>query len=327
MPKSWIYRADRTELIRQLRLVELDTSGTVNEFRRRLSDYCTSHPEHRPATMPDIPAIHVALPPTPEPRAEIPDLPAPATHEDTPAKVMNQMRKWGCHFDGKDPVSFLERLEELQREYGYDGALLLRGLPEMLRGDALLWYRNNRAAWDTWEDFSDDFRDYYLPRRYYAQLRRDIQARTQGADEPYRKYATDVLTMMRRAGGYVEEDQLDLLYENMHPRYKLYVRRESVRRTAELRRQAEELEHINAQCRDRQPVPKPSASSAAAAYDKNECCWRCKQRGHTRFDCRRIARKFCSQCGKDGVYTRECHPPAGNATRTGDAATAPRSSE
>jgi hypothetical protein len=73
-------------------------------------------------------------------------------------------------------VSFLERLEELQREYGYDGALLLRGLPEMLRGDALLWYRNNRATGVTWEDFFDDFRDYYLPRRYYAQLRRDIQA-------------------------------------------------------------------------------------------------------------------------------------------------------
>ena len=136
-----------------------------------------------------------------------------------------------------------------------------------------------------------------------------------------------MLTMMRRAGGYVEEEQLDLLYENMHSRYKLYVRRESLRRPNELLRHAEEFEHINAQCRDRQPTPKPSASAAAAAYDKNECCWRCKQRGHTRFDCRRIARKFCSQCGKDGVYTRDCHPPPGNATRAGDVATALRSSE
>ncbi|XP_039303909.1 activity-regulated cytoskeleton associated protein 2-like [Solenopsis invicta] len=232
----------------------------------------------------DPPAINIAAP---EPTAP--------TESEPPAKVMNQIRKWGCHFDGKDPVSFLERIEELQAEYGYDGALLLRGLPEMLRGDALLWYRNNRTAWGTWQEFLGEFREYYLPRRYFSQLRRDIQARTQAPDEPYRKYATDVLTMMRRDGSYVEEEQLDFLYDNMHPRYKLYVRRDDVHRATEL------LRRISSQCRERQSASKPSANSAATAYDKNECCWWCNQRGHTRFECRRATRKFCSLCGKDNI--------------------------
>ena len=139
MPRSWIYRIGRPELIRQLAIVNLDTTGTVDEFRRRLSDYCRTQPEHRPAVnMIDPPEIRIAAPEPPAPGPPAPGPPAPAT-EEHPAKIMNQIRKWGCHFDGKDPVSFLERLEELQTEYGYDDALLLRGLPEMLRGDALSW--------------------------------------------------------------------------------------------------------------------------------------------------------------------------------------------
>lgn len=50
------------------------------------------------------------------------------------AKTMNQIRKWGCRFDGKDPVSFLEQVEELKEEYGYNRPQMLRGLPELLKG-------------------------------------------------------------------------------------------------------------------------------------------------------------------------------------------------
>lgn len=49
-----------------------------------------------------------------------------------------------------------------------------------------------------------------------------------------------------------------------------------------------------------------AAAAATTAYDPNECCWRCtKQRGHTWFDCRRIPHRFCSQCGKDRVLTKD----------------------
>ncbi|KMQ87323.1 hypothetical protein RF55_13420 [Lasius niger] len=73
--------------------------------------------------------------------------PTPARPD--PVIVLNQIRKWGLHFDGKDPFAFLERLDELKRAYGYTGNLLLLGVPELLRGDPLLWYRNNRDFWNT----------------------------------------------------------------------------------------------------------------------------------------------------------------------------------
>ncbi|XP_077280136.1 activity-regulated cytoskeleton associated protein 1-like [Temnothorax americanus] len=200
------------------------------------------------------------------------------------------------------------------------------GLPELLRGDALLWCRNNRSNWQGWEDFCADFREYYLPRRYRATLVREIQTRLQKPDEPYRKFATEMLTMMRRATGFAEDDQVEALYNNMHPRYQMYIRRDTVTRTRDILRLAEEFEHIEEQTQARQVItPKPAV--AAADYDRRECCWRCKQRGHTRFDCRRPPRRFCLQCGRDGVFTKDRHPPPGNAARAGEEAAVPRSSE
>lgn len=54
------------------------------------------------------------------------------------------------------------------------------------------------------------------------------------------------------------------------------------------------------------------ATMATAPYDSATYCWRCKQQGHTRLNCKRTAQKFCSQCGKNGVLTRDCHSPSRN---------------
>lgn len=155
---------------------------------------------------------------------------------------------------------------------GYDigGTQLLCGLFELLKGDALAWYRNNRGNW-TWEDFCQEFRDFYLPPRYQKQLIRDIQTRLQHADEPYRKFSTELATMMRRAGGYSNDEQLEMLYENMHPRYKLHIPRNSLTRVGELFKRAEEIEQLEIQCREWQKHAKP-APAAAVAYNHRECC-------------------------------------------------------
>lgn len=39
---------------------------------------------------------------------------------------------------------------------------MLRCLLEVLKGQALLWYRNNRTGWENWQEFEDCFRLYYL---------------------------------------------------------------------------------------------------------------------------------------------------------------------
>jgi len=202
---------------------------------------------------------------------------------------------------------------------------LLTGLPELLRGDTLLWYRNCRATWQTWEQFCEDLKDQYLPRGYQRQLRREIQRQKQ-PNESFKIYATIVLTMMRRAGGYTAQEQKDQMYENSDPDFQLYARIGEVTTLSELFRRAAEYETINQR---RKEYPKevkktPEANVATVQYDRSTCCWRCKQRGHTRLDCNRPPRKFCSRCGKNGVLPRDCHPPPGNDPRVGDKAAEPR---
>jgi len=51
-----------------------------------------------------------------------------------PAKVINQMRKWGLHFKGKDSWAFLERIEELKKNYEYTDQQFFRRLPATLPG-------------------------------------------------------------------------------------------------------------------------------------------------------------------------------------------------
>ena len=135
--------------------------------------------------------------------------------------------------------------------------------------------------------------------------------RTQKIDELFQKYATAVLTMMRRAGGYSTRDKLEQLYENADPELQLYVQLEDVRSVADLCARASKFEAIKERRteRTRESRKTETCAETTAAYDKNTCCWRCKQRGHHRRECQRPSRKFCSQCGKDGVLTRECHPP------------------
>lgn len=301
--------------------MDQDVDGGLDDLRKRMSSLVTESPERfrdieeliPPAkvtpeaeTKPRVADTRRLVQPTSPIASEAPDV----------VSAINQIRKWGCHFDGRDPISFLERIEELQAAYGLSSLEMLAGLPELLKGDALMWYRNHRAEWGDWDDFTRAFREQYLPRRYRTQLLRELQGRQQLENEPYTKYATHVLTLMRRAGRLSLAAQLEQLYEGLRPEYKLYVRRHDVDSVPDLAALAREYESI-ASTQKTGLTPATRAASTATTYNKEECCWRCKQRGHTRANCQRTPKKFCSQCGKDGVLTRECHPRPGNLPRAG----------
>jgi len=147
--KSWIYRLKKPQIILEAERRNLDISGTVNDIRRSLSRHLDEHPE-MPGTNP-TPAMVGPSPPSAlfiPPTSPLPPPPPAVLDSGTShSKAMNQIRKWGCHFDGREPLSFLERVSELQRQYQFSDELILDGLPELLRGKALLWHCNFREEW------------------------------------------------------------------------------------------------------------------------------------------------------------------------------------
>lgn len=75
--------------------------------------------------------------------------------------------------------------------------------------------------------------------------------------------------MMRRAGGYSQEDQLKILYENMNPDYQLYVPLKNVTSVEELEAKVAGIDKIQARRGKRTPQPEAARNRVAAvAYDR-----------------------------------------------------------
>lgn len=253
-----------TDLVRQNRTVAPDYS-----LRTRSE---TTYPKGRAASQAQylIPARYE------ESNAELngsPKFEAKGSNE--VASVCNLVRKWNIHFDGKrDPVSFIERLEELKEAYKVNGEDLLRALPELFQGSALLWQRNNRDNWTTYQEFRREFEFQFWPPGYQRKLDEELRRRTQGDKEPFRDFVTALTTLMRRRGGFLPQDKLDILYSNMRPEYKLTVRREDCRTVPELITQAEHYESYIRDIANFQPPPNPAqALIAETAYQGGRRGW------------------------------------------------------
>ena len=147
-PVAWVHGLLKAELEAMLAGLNLDTTGSLDDLRKRFKNYLKSKgaPEQKDAEVIQPTALGNAQGETPH------------------ALPCERVRKWGLNFNGEgDALSFLERIEELQECYTISNGDMLTALPELFRGKALLWYRNSKQAWSVWKDFIDDFKLQYLP--------------------------------------------------------------------------------------------------------------------------------------------------------------------
>ncbi|XP_064213878.1 uncharacterized protein LOC135266664 [Tribolium castaneum] len=284
----------------------------------------------------------------------------PVAHLD----FVNQIRKWNVTFDGKnDAVSFLERVEELAEEYMIPKNHLVRALPELLRNQAILWYRNQKSDIHSWNDFVRVFRAFYFPREYREGLEEEIFRRVQRPQENGRDFVIQLQTLIRRHGGWTRDQELNCIYKHLLPEYRQYIRKNDVRSVMELLDQIQEYEGLTQEIRRSKsdvkscmsttsnwtkakpgfsmstpqqtslqrpkPAPRPTwSSNSNKQSDLERLCWRCGQKGHTRLQCRQPAILFCSRCGRQGAKSIECPCPfkPGNSKGTAPekAPTSPR---
>lgn len=354
---SWVYQLSKEELMDVLQKYGLNDAGTVVEQRRRLVKFLR---EGRTADPPltietfltpigtaPLPATGTVLPPTGTTMMMTQATPSPQSTLGEPAP---KVHRWGLRFNGRnDPVEFLERLEEIILAEKISGDRVLPYMPQLLDGEAAMWFRNNRTTWNNWTQFVETFKIFYFPVRYQEDLEVEISRRLQRPAEPVMTYLTELQALMRRHGALSEERQLSWLYRNLLPEFRLHIRRSDFDSITTLSRAAREFEILKRETETtRRYRPQPMTSTVANSSPREPphingpnlteripenqrnvrktteprqspqnntsiVCWRCGEQGHFRTECTKPPKLFCSRCGKNGVMSRNCSC-SGNST-------------
>ncbi|KAL7286692.1 hypothetical protein TKK_0019075 [Trichogramma kaykai] len=121
---------------------------------------------------------------------------------------------------------------------------------------------------------------------------------------------------MRRRGGIPPSEQLDNIYYNMKAELQIYIKRSHIDTVESLIQEVETYEKLKGDAK-KMSITKETLTvdSPNNPFNRKDHRWNCKQRGHSRANCKNLCRKFCSVCGKDNVLTRNCHGPK-NETKT-----------
>lgn len=256
----------------------------------------------------------------------------PTTFRRNEMDVRDQVRKWGVTFDGgKGLQDFIERVDEMSQSYGIRGSQVIQCIPILLKDKALLWYRNNKRNWATWEEFVTDLKLFYMPSGVDIQLEEEIRNRTQGPKEPAKEYITKLQTLMRRHGQMSETARLERLYHNLRPEYKKYIKRTEFKNVNGLIQLCDTYEQLLIQEATYKPpknhsvIPetvynvsqgkkrKENDNMIINEYDHRRNCWKCGETGHIQSGCRNIRVLMCIFCGTRGRDTQSC-----NCTRPGN---------
>lgn len=165
---------------------------------------------------------------------------------------------WNLKFSGEeDPAAFLEQLEERIIAENIIPERILPQMPELLHGRAALWFRNNRSKWRTWQDFASAFKSYYFPLNWHADLIIEINRRLHRPDESVLSYITDMQTLMRRHGEITLQQQLNWLYQNLLPEYRMQLRTYQFTDVEQFVKAAREYELLSQEIENAKRASKP----------------------------------------------------------------------
>lgn len=244
-PSAVISNLTKEQLINLMFDTDLPTEGTVEDLRKRLREYRTDSRRRRSPSPAPRPKEQPTVPSTTDIEAGR-SLTVPSRNQATAVNpALNRLHEWKVSFDGKsDPITFLERLEELRALYRLSTDDLLLGISLLLRDNALLWYRNNRHRWNCWKAFETEFKQFYLPTDYAIRLEEEISRRVQQVNESGSDYVIELHTLLRRLPGIPEEKMLYWLHRNMLPDYRQFIPKSSATSMHQLLDRIKEYEDL-----------------------------------------------------------------------------------
>jgi len=161
----------------------------------------------------------------------------------------------GSH-DKQTPCDYLVNLQRVKKTLSYSDDLMLRLiLPTSLKEDAFIWY-DSVGEFESWADFEDKFSKEFQAVGYKETLRREIEDRFQGPDEPLTKYIRLMIKYYERLGDHTPEREiLARIIRQMHPEYKMVLvgkRPETLNQLLDI---APEIQEFIRDCRVYRPPP------------------------------------------------------------------------
>ena len=145
---------------------------------------------------------------------------------------------------------------------------IVKALPSALDGESWQWFRREYEFWKKYEDFLDAFRLQYSFVDVQERLRKELEVRTQGPSAEIFTYLLKVRDLLDQLKPpLMLGEQLDRVYQKLHPSYRLRIERKDFENFLELQRLGKREELRRAQEKAYKPPP-PISDSAfpASAY-------------------------------------------------------------
>ncbi|XP_058975681.1 uncharacterized protein LOC131801251 [Musca domestica] len=308
---GWIYLLKKEQLIEQCQAAAIQTEGyTVEHLRRQLADFVRkkrlrSSTENLLRDLENELQAEEKTVVTQE-CLQIPE--RPPRRESCDSETMSMVQRWNLKFTGEGDLSeFLERLEELAECYRIPHDRLVSTLPCILEGNALKWYRVKKGDITTWKSFRIEAEKFFLSKRHLTQLEHSFYNRRQFNREKAKDFVLQMLTMAKQHPTLRQVDHLDRIYDGLRPEYRHYVRRSDFQTLDELMSLVDDFELLKKdEARVERPHTSHMVSQTSGGYNRSTHCWRCKKKGHIRYQCQEKGKLFCSHCGKEGILSRNC---------------------
>lgn len=194
-----------------------------------------------------------------------PPVPTPRTGT---LRLHAEIPKYSGYADRKSVADFLDELREYQAVSEMSEVeLLSRVLPIALTGSAATW-RRRQPPFSTLQDFSEQFKNEFLPPDYGARMLDELRARTQHRDESLVEFVRALQTLYDRADPSApDSDKVSRAIRQSHPQFHPYLRGRVFRSLDELAQAAHQIQaDILAELRYRPPPPPEACLEPSCAW-------------------------------------------------------------
>ena len=128
----------------------------------------------------------------------------------------------GSH-ESKTPYDFLQELEKYRLALGYtDEEILHHVVPLALTDEAYRWYIFQGNKVNNWQSFKEALRKEFQQADYLDALRRELDDRSQGCQEPLTSYIRVINDFYDRLDPNTpEKERIGRIFKQMHPEYRV----------------------------------------------------------------------------------------------------------